>query len=317
MPGRRLPFLSVLLEDARMSDARWAWRNGELIPWEQATVPLLSHALSRGSAVFEVFGTHPGPDGVVAFRMDEHLSRLRTSLDLLEMQTSCTWEELRIGISEVVAANRVGRGLVKILAYWGGEAVIDLVPRVPLDVAVYAIPDSDDLALDRWKNISVCISRWRKLHPDTVPVEAKACANYLNGYLARKDAHDRGFHVGLLVGTDGFLAEGSIEAVFLVKDGVLVTPPAHRILRSITRQSILEAAPMVGIPAREEAIRPDALFDADEVFTSHSGIKVSPVERVEDRALAAPGPVTRRLIELMDDIVHFRDDRFAAWFQPL
>jgi len=300
-----------------MNAERWVWRNGELIPWEQATVPLLSHALSRGSAVFEVFGTHPGPEGIVAFRMDEHLKRLRTSLDCLEMEICCTWEDLQKGVSEVVAANRVGRGLVKILTYWGGEAVIDLVPRVPLDVAVYAIPDSDDLALDRWRNISVCISRWRKLHPETVPVEAKACANYLNGYLARKDAQDRGFTVGLLVGTDGFLAEGSIEAVFLVKDGVLVTPPSHRILRSITRQSILEAAPVAGIPTREEAVRPDALLGADEIFTSHSGIKVSPVERVEDRTLVAPGPVTRRIMELMDDIVHFRDNRFASWFQPL
>jgi len=300
-----------------MTEGQWVWRNGELIPPAEATVPLLSHALSRGSAVFEVFGTHPGPKGTMAFRMDEHLKRLTTSLALLEMELSCTKDELVAGISEVVAANGLGRGLVKILAYWGAEAVIDLVPRVPLDVAVFAIRDGKDLSLDRWRSISVCLSRWRKLHPETAPVEAKACANYLNGYLARKDANDRGFDVGLLAGTDGFLAEGSIEAVFLVRDGGLFTPPSHRILRSITRQSILEAAPVVGIQATEEALRPEALFTADEIFTSHSGVKVSPVERVEDRILDAPGPVTRRLIELMDDIISFRDDRFASWFQPL
>ena len=278
---------------------------------------LLSHALSRGSAVFEVFGIHPGPGGTMAFRMDEHLKRLATSLEWLEMELSCTNEELETGVKEVVAANGVGRGLVKIMAYWGGESVIDLVPRVPLDVAIFAIPDSEALSLDRWRSISVCISRWRKLHPETAPVEAKACANYLNGYLARKDAQDRGFDVGLLAGTDGFLAEGSVEAVFLVRDGGLVTPPSHRILRSITRQSILEAAPLAGIPAQEEAVRPDALLTADEIFVSHSAIKVSPVERVEDRTLEAPGPVTLRLIELMDDIINFRDDRFAVWFQAL
>jgi branched-chain amino acid aminotransferase len=300
-----------------MTDGSWVWRNGELIRPEQATVPLLSHALSRGSAVFEVFGTHVGPRGTLAFRMDEHLKRLRTSLDSLEMELSCTMEELVVGVSEVVAANGLGRGLVKILAYWGAEAVIDLVPRVPLDVAIFALPDRGELALDRWRNISVCLSRWRKLHPETTPVEAKACANYLNGYLARKDAQDRGFDLGLLAGTDGFLAEGSIEAVFLVREGTLVTPPSHRILRSITRQSILEAAPVAGIPACEEAVRPQALFSAEEIFTSHSGTKVSPVERVEDRRLAAPGPVTRRVMTLMDDILHFRDDRFAGWFQAL
>ncbi len=300
-----------------MNDKQWAWRNGELIPPEKATVHLLSHALSRGSAVFEVFGTHPGPRGTMAFRMDEHLKRLATSLQWLEMELSCTMDELAEGVKEVVAANGVGRGLVKILAYWSEESVIDLVPRVPLDVAVFAIPDGGELSLDQWRNISVCISKWRKLHPETVPVEAKACANYLNGYLARKDAQDRGFDLGLLAGTDGFLEEGSVEAVFLVRDGGLVTPPAHRILRSITRQSILEAAPAAGISVREEAVRPQALFSADEIFTSHSAIKVAPVERVEDRRLHAPGPVTRKLMELMDDILSFRDHRFASWFQAL
>lgn len=300
-----------------MNCKKWVWRNGELIPEEKATVPLLSHALSRGSAVFEVFGTHPGPGGTVAFRMDEHLKRLGRSLEWLEMELSCTIDELTHGVKEVVAANGVGRGLVKILAFWGEEAVIDLVPRVPLDVAIFAFPNGEELSLDRWRNISVCISKWRKLHPETAPVEAKACANYLNGYLARKDAQDRGFDVGLLAGTDGFLAEGSVEAVFLVQDGGLITPPSHRILRSVTRQSILEAAPVAGIPAREEAVLPKALFSADEIFTSHSAVKVSPVERVEHRKLDAPGPVTRQLLKLMDDIINFRDDRFDAWFQPL
>jgi len=293
------------------------WLNGTFIPWEDATVPLMSHGMSRGSAVFEVFGTHVGPEGVMAFRADEHLKRLRTSLDLMEMSIRYSDEEIMAATSKVVEANRMGRGLIKILGYWGEEAIIQLVLRSPLDVAIFSIPATQELALDSVQPIAACMSRWQKLHPRTVPVEAKACANYLNGYLARKDAQDRGFDVGLLAGTDGFLAEGSIEAVFLVRDGVLITPPSHRILRSITRQSILEAARLEGIPAREEAVRPDALLDADEIFTSHSAIKVCPVGRFEDRLLDAPGPVTRRMMQLMDDITQFRDDRFAHWFQPL
>jgi branched-chain amino acid aminotransferase len=300
-----------------MADDRKVWLNGEIIPWTQATVPLMSHGMSRGSAVFEVFGTHPGPDGVMAFRADEHLRRLGTSLRLMEMSIPYSDEELMEAASRVVWENGMGRGLVKILCYWGEEAIIQLVLRSPLDVAIFAIPSSRELALDSIEPISACMSRWQKLHPLTAPVEAKACANYLNGYLARKDAQDRGFDVGLLAGTDGFLAEGSIEAVFLVADGVLVTPPSHRILRSITRQSILEAAGVAGIPAREEAVRPEALYTAEEIFTSHSAIKVCPVSRFEDRSLQAPGPVTRRVMELMDDITEFRDDRFSHWFQPM
>jgi len=293
------------------------WLNGNLIPWENATVPLLSHGLSRGSAIFEVFGIHVGPQGLLAFRMDEHLKRLMRSAELLGMEMAYSAQEIIQAVAETVKANRMGRGLIKILAFWGEEAIIQLVLKSKLDLAIFAIPDSEELGLDRAKPISVCISKWRKLHPLTVPVEAKACANYLNGYLARKDASDRGFDIGLLVGTDGFLAEGSIESVFLVKDGVLMTPPSGRILHSITRLSILEAAPVIGIPTKERAVKGDALFTADEIFTTHSGIKVSPVARCEDRTLDAPGPVTRRMMELMNTITQFKDDRFMHWFQPL
>ncbi|NJD19631.1 MAG: hypothetical protein FIA95_10170 [Gemmatimonadetes bacterium] len=299
------------------NDDRKVWINGKLVPWESATVPILSHGLSRGSAVFEVFGVHVGPDGPVAFRMDEHLKRLAGGLEMLEMRIPWSLGAFGDAVSEVAAANGMGRGRIKIVAYWGEEAILQLVLDTPLDVAIFAIPDSPEMGLDRVRPISACLSKWRKLHPETVPAQAKACANYLNGYLARKDARDRGFDVGLMLGTDGFLAEGSIEAVFLVQDGVLITPPGGRVLHSITRLSILQASAVVGMEAQEKAVMGDALWDADEIFTSHSAIKVAPVARFEDRRLEAPGPVTRRMMALMDDIIHFRDDRFAHWFQKL
>jgi branched-chain amino acid aminotransferase len=300
-----------------MNNESKVWLNGELIPWHKATVPLLSHGFSRGSAIFEVFGIHQGPDGLFAFRIDEHLKRLMNSVQMLEMEMAYTTEEIIDAVAQTVKVNNMGRGLIKILVYWGEEAVIKLVLESKLDMAIFAIPDSEDLGLDVVQPISACVSRWRKIHPETVPVSAKSCSNYLNGYLARKDANNRGFDVGLLVGTDGFLAEGSIESVFLVKDGVLKTPPLGRILSSITRMSVLEAAPIAGIPVSQDPVLPQELSTADEIFTSHSGIKVSPVDRFEDRELKAPGPITEQLIKLMEDITAFRDDRFKDWFMPL
>ncbi|MBW1696826.1 MAG: aminotransferase class IV [Deltaproteobacteria bacterium] len=300
-----------------MSNERKVWLNGELIPWQQATVPLLSHGFSRGSAIFEVFGTHVSPNGVMAFRMDEHLKRLERSARLLGMELAYSTDTIVQGVIETVRANNLGRGLIKILAYWGEEAIIQLVLDSKLDVAIFAIPDSEELGLDRAKPISACLSKWRKIHPETVPVGAKACSNYLNGYLARRDAYERGYDVGILLGTDGFLAEGSIESVFIVQGGVLKTPPLGRILSGITRLSVLQASQAVGIPVSEEPILREDLFEAEEIFTTHSGIKVSPVARFEDRELEAPGPITRQLMELMDDITNFRDDRFQHWFQPL
>ena len=300
-----------------MADERKVWLNGELIPWKNATVPILSHGLSRGSAIFEAFGIHQGPEGVAAFRLDEHMKRMERSCELLGMTTAYSSEQIMQAVAETVKANKAGRALVKVMGFWGEEAIINLVLDTPLDIAIFVIPDSEDLGMDQAQPISACLSKWRKIHPETVPVQAKACSNYLNGYLIRRDANKRGYDLGLTVGTDGFVAEGSIESVFIVKDGVLMTPPAGRILNSITRLSILQAAPKAGIPTIEKAVTKEALFDADELFSSHSGIKVSPISRFEDRNLDAPGPVTRKVIELMDNIIQFKDDRFKDWFQPL
>lgn len=300
-----------------MNNNSKVWLNGKLIPWSEASVPLLSHGFSRGSAFFEVFGVHVGPEGPIAFRMDEHLKRLMNSAKLLEMEHAYSTEEIIAGVKATVDANNCGRGLIKILAYWGEEAVINIVLDSKLDLAIFAIPENNELKLDNTTPISACFSKWRKVPPETVPVEAKSCSNYLNGYLVRKDAIKKGFDIGITLDTDGFLAEGSIESVFMVKDGVLKTPSLGRILSSITRMSILEAAPRIGIPVRESTIKVEELFEADEIFTCHTGIKVIPVERFEDRDLLAPGPVTKQVMQLMISILNFKDERFMDWFQPL
>ena len=300
-----------------MNNELQVWFNGKLVPQRDATVPILSHGLSRGSAMFDVLGVHPGPEGPVAFRMDDHLKRLRKSAELLEMELAYSTEEIIEAVKATVRANRIGRGIIKILAFWGEEAPMNLILDSRLDVAVFALPESEELVLDKTQSLSACLAKWRKLHPQTVPVGAKACANYLNGYLARKDAVSRGFDIGILLGTDGFLAEGSTESVFIVKDGVLMTPPLGRVLSSITRLSILQAVPEIGLTVAERPITADELLAADEIFLVHTGTKIEAVARFEDRELAAPGPVTAQVMHLMDDIMQFRNERFMKWFQPL
>jgi branched-chain amino acid aminotransferase len=300
-----------------MDNENTVWLSGRLVPWKEATVPLLSHGFSRGSAIFDVFGVHEVQNRPVVLRMKEHLRRFERSAELMGFEIPYSSQEIRQAVAELVDANNMKLGLIKILGYWKEEAVTELVLDSKLDIAIFPIPESRESGLYKAKNISACFSKWRKLHPETVPVRAKACSNYVNGYLARKDAYERGFEVGIMLGTDGFVAEGSIESVFMVHDGVLKTPPLGRILSSITRLSILQAAPALDIPISEEPILPHSLYSADEIFTSHTGIKVSPVDRFEDRTLEAPGPITKQLIDLMENIITGSDERFKDWLEPL
>ena len=300
-----------------MNNNAKVWLNGYLIPWAEATVPILSHGFSRASAIFDVFGVHVGPNGPLAFRMDEHIKRLMKSAELLGMEMAYSDVEIVDAVKIAVRENNLGRGIVKMLAYWGEEALIKLVLDSKLDLAIFAIPENEELELDKSRPLSACVSKWRKIHPETVPVGAKACSNYLNGYLARRDANLKGYDIGILLSTDGFLAEGSIESIFIVKDGVLMTPPLGRVLSSITRMSILQAVPEIGIPVKEGPIPAEELLAADEVFTAHTGIKVEPITRLESREIPGPGPVTRQVMQMMTDIMEFRNDRYQDWFQDL
>ena len=300
-----------------MKEEKQVWLNGAFIPLSSATVPILSHSFSRASAIFEIFRIHTGPEGPAAFRMDEHLKRLMNSARLLEMEMLYSMDSIAEAVAETVIRNDIGRGVVKIMAYWGEEAVIRLLPQSKPDLAIFAISEMPEMNLDSSEPVKTCISKWRKIDPETVPVSAKACSNYLNGYLARKDAVARGYDIGIMLGTDGFVAEGSAESVFIVKDGIVKIPPLGRVLPGISRMSVLEMTRFMGLETAEVPLGMEDLNDADEMFLSHTGVKVEPVKQFEDKHLAAPGPITRRLMEQMARILSFQDESYMQWMQKL
>lgn len=300
-----------------MSDERQVWLNGKFLPWASATVPILSHSFSRASAIFEIFRIHTGPEGPAAFRMDAHLKRLMNSAGLLEMEIDFSVDTIAGAVAETVILNGIDRGVVKIMAYWGEEAVIRLLPRSKPDLAIFAIAEMPEMNLDSQIPVKTCISKWRKIDPKTVPVSAKACSNYLNAYLARKDAVARGFDIGIMLGTDGFVTEGSTESVFIVKDGIVKIPPLGRVLPGISRMSVLEMAKSMRLETVQEPLSMDDLYEADEMFLSHTGAKVEPVGQFEGKRLPAPGPVTQRLMEQMARILAFQDESYMQWMQKL
>ena len=300
-----------------MSQVRKVWMNGMFVPWENATVHILSHGFSRGSAIFEVFAVFPSASGPMAFRMDLNMKRLWNSARVLGMEIAQSRAELEKAIIDTVNANHITSGYVKIVAYYGIESFANLVPDVKLDMSIFALPATIDYG-DVTKPFTACFSKWRKNHPECAPVEAKAAGHYINGMLARQDAIRRKFDQGIMLDTQGFVAEGSVEALFIVKDGVLMTPPLGRILPSVSRQSVIDAAAVYGIPAIEKAMTAEDVLAADEVFTSSTVSRVMPIKKFENHILdPTPGSVTLKLMKIMEDICEGKDERFKQWLTLL
>jgi len=299
-----------------MSSKRKVWINGELVHWDQATVHIMSHSFTRGSAVFEVISFHHTPAGTAVFRLDEHLKRLRRTTDLLDMELLHSAQEIEQGIMETIKANDLRSGLIKIIGYYGNPALTLFPEQEALDLSIFAVDES--LGKDPAQPVSACFSRWRKLDPNTVPVEAKVAGHYINGMLARHEAIRRGFDIGILLDTHGFVAEASVEAVFWVEGDVIKTPPLGRILHSISRLSILQAAEIVGLSTVEEEIKPEKFMKANEIFLASANCKVLPVNRIGDRVLEnTPGPMSRELARLLSNICTGKDERFKDWLFPV
>lgn len=277
----------------------------------------MCHSFGRGSAIFEVLSVHEVDGGASLFRLDRHVDRLFRTAELLGMRLRQEPEEIHEACLEAVRRNGVSRGFVKVICYHSEIAFEILPPDVPLDVSVFVVDPAADLGGLKFpfdRGASACFSRWNKLDPRCVPVEAKAAANYLNGMMARSEARTRGYDNVIMLDSQGFVAEGGTESVFMVEGGVLMTPCAGTVLLSITRLSLLQAAEVLGLEAREVRIHPDRLLQADEIFFAGTPNKVLPVRRLEDRDIeGTPGPLTRELFDVMARITSGGDERFRDW----
>lgn len=304
-----------------MTENRIVFVNGRFVPWENATVHLMSHSVARGSAVFEVLSVYGSERGTYLFRLDEHVSRLEKTADTLEMKLPLKGEALADAVRETVRRNGVRSGFVKIVGYYSGIAFEILPPEGTLDLAVFVVAAEEDplqKGVAARKGCSLALSSWRKLDPRTVPVEAKVAANYLNGMMARLEAKKRGFDYAVLSDTKGYLAEGGTESVFLVREGKLATPALGNILDSITRKSVLEVSRFLGLSTMEGKLPPEFLMDAEEIFLSGTLGKVLPVERFENRTLSpVPGKVTRSINDFMERILSGREEGFRHWLFPV
>jgi branched-chain amino acid aminotransferase len=303
-----------------MLEEREVYFNGEFRPWNEAQVHVMSHSFGRGSAIFEVIGFHETPLGPAVFRLDEHLLRFWKSAALLGMEPPLTSEALREVVLTLVKRSGLQNGFLKIYGFYP-EISFSILPRQPMfQVAVCLLSQEETGANGKVNGaigVTACISRWRKLDPRTVPIEAKVAANYVNGMMARMECRDKGFDYAIQLDGEGFLAEGGTESLFLVREGRLLTPSLGPVLQSITRKSLLEVAEAMGGEVFTGRLSPSVLDEAQEIFFAGTVVKVIPVRKVGDRVMAeVPGPVSRRLAERMGAITAGNDPAYSRWLFP-
>lgn len=295
---------------------RKIWLNGKFVPWSQATVHLMSHSFTRGSAIFEVMSVHATSRGPAIFRLDDHLRRLQNSARLLGMPLPLPFPSLHQAALNTVARNRLESGIVKLMCYYPGVE-FEVVPRVKtVSMAIVAVDPAADLNAAFYRERPLAragVSRWRKYHPQTVPIHCKAAGNYLSPMLAKQEVKARGFDTPIMLDTQGFIAEGATESLFLVKHRVIKTAPLSLVLPGITRRSVIEVARRLGYTVLQKKMRPAELFRADEAFFTSTSQKVWPVGQIEKKKLPAPGPVTAHLLETFRQITTGQDPRFAKW----
>jgi branched-chain amino acid aminotransferase len=281
--------------------SKFIWLNGRMIPWEQATVHVMAHALHYGSSVFEGIRVYKTPDGPKIFRLADHIQRLYDSAKIYRMTIPYDVAELTRVCKEIISANNLNDGAyIRPIAFLGyGDVGLSPKPGHPVDVAVAAWDWGAYLGKDGLEQgVDVCISSWQRVAPNTIPTMAKAGGNYLSSQLISTEAKRLGFAEGIALSTDGSVSEGAGENIFVIKNGSILTPPSSAsILTGITRHTVMTLARKIGLSVTESSIPREMLYLADELFFTGTAAEITPIRSVDRIQIGkgSRGPITEKL----------------------
>lgn len=296
------------------------WMDGNLVNWDEASVHILTHTLHYGLAAFEGLRCYKGRNGSTIFRLTEHVDRLFESAHITLMKIPYSKKDVTEAILETVRANRLESCYIRPLLYVGyGE--MGLYPgNNPVRLAIAAWPWGTYLGEEALTHgIRAKISSFARHHVNVSMTRAKVSGYYVNSILAKCEAKNAGYEEAILLDPDGYVAEGTGENVFFVRNGVLKTTPLTNILEGITRNSVLELARERKIPIIEERFTRDALYVAEEVFLTGTAAEVTPVREIDDRTIGSGkrGPMTDTLQKAFFDVVQGQDPTHAQWLTPV
>jgi branched-chain amino acid aminotransferase len=294
--------------------------NGQLVPWKEAKVPFLTHALHYGTGVFEGIRCFKTSKGPAIFRLKEHVTRMMESAEIYLMKIPYSATEIVEAVKATVGANKLEECYIRPLAYYGyGEMGLNPLPnKVSLGIAAWRWDSYLGEKAEK-EGLRCQVSSWRRVHPSTMPPQAKSTANYANGGLAKIEALKAGYDEAIMLNMEAMVAEASAENIFRVKDGILSTPPASAgVLRGVTRDTIIRIASDLEIEFRRSDISREELYTADELFLTGTAAGVTPVREVDGRRIGSGDwPLTEKLRKAYSDVVHGRDVKHSSWLTPI
>lgn len=298
-----------------LSETEKIWMNGKLVDWKEAKVHVLTHALHYGTGVFEGIRCYNTERGPAVFRLKDHMKRLASSAKIYMMQLPYSVDELCSATKEMIRANKLIECYVRPIVFRGyGEMGLNPT-KAPIDVAIAGWKWGAYLGEEGIKNgIRAKISSFQRISPNILPPEAKATGQYINSILAKFEAVDAGYDEAIVLDNRGMVSEGPGENLFIVKEGMIYTPPLYASnLPGITRDSAITIAKDLGYSVKETDLTRGMLYTADEAFFTGTAAEITPIHNIDGREIGKPGPVTKDIQGKFFDAVRGKNKLYEDW----
>ncbi len=301
--------------------ADWMWMNGELIPWDQATVHVFTHALHYGSSAFEGIRAYSTPRGPAIFRGPEHYRRLHDSCKIMRLPLKYSVDELMAATKAAIRANKQESCYIRPLVFRGYESLGVDGRKCPVEVIIGTVPWGRYLGPEAIEQgIDVVVSSWRRMTPGAFTPLAKIGGQYVNSQHVAMEAHDLGYNEGITLDVHGYISEGSGENLFMVRDGVITTPPlSASILGGITRDAAITIARELGYEVQFANLTREMLYIADELFFTGTAAEVTPIRSVDRLPVGSGsrGAITKAIQERFFAITSGEVEDTHGWLEPV
>ena len=299
--------------------AEFIWFDGRFVKWEEATVPIMTHALHYGTAVFEGIRAYASRNNLYIFKLNEHMERLHRSASVYSITLNYTAKELCEATTQLLKKIGLRESCyIRPLTFVGLHGIdLNITRESPTHTAIIIFPLAKYF---KGEGIKACISSWRRIHDSAMPPMAKAAGNYLNSILATQESKRNGYDESILLDKDGYVSEASGENIFLVRNNNIYTPSiASSALEGITRDTAITIAKYLGYKVKERSISRTELYFADEIFLTGTAAEIIAVTSIDDRTIGdgKEGSVTKSIREKYSEIVSANVEGFMSWLTPV